>query len=134
MTARPRVLVVDDDLSLRSELVSMLEEEGFDIVGEASDGLPAVELAAALAPEVVLLDLRMPSMNGIEATRLIRQQSAPPAVVLLSAYDDATLKESAAEAGAFDFLVKGCRAEFVVGVVQRAAKRARAILTGNGEA
>ncbi len=124
MSQLVRVLVADDDQCLREELVSMLSEEGFHVVGEVADGREAVDLAAALQPDVVLIDLRMPTINGIEATRLIRAQRSSPSVVVLSAYDDATLKESAAEAGAFDYLVKGCRAEFVVGVVQLAAKRA----------
>lgn len=129
MTDMPKVLVVDDDEGLRAELVAMLEEEGFDVVGEGWDGAAAVTLARELDPDVVLLDLRMPTMNGIEATQLIRGQVRAPEVVLLSAYDDATLKESARDAGAFDFLVKGCRAEFVLGVVQLAARAHRATVS-----
>jgi len=125
MTNPTRVLVVDDEPFLRSELVAMLEEEGLDVVGEAADGQAGVDLALLLAPDVVLMDLRMPVMNGIEATRIIRKEPDAPAVILLSAYDDATLKQSAADSGAFDYLIKGCRAEFVLGVVQLAAKQQR---------
>src|SRR5205814_921431 len=110
MSIQPtRVLVVDDERALRSELVAMLEEEGVEVVGEAGDGQGGVELAMRLRPDVVLMDLRMPVMNGIDATRAIRQQDSPPEVVLLSAYDDPTLKESAATVGAFDYVIKGCR-------------------------
>jgi response regulator NasT len=121
-----RVLVVDDEQFLRKELVAMLQEEGLDVVGEAGNGQLGVELAGLLAPDVVLMDLRMPGMNGIDACRAICQAANAPAVVLLSAYDDATLKQSAAEVGAFDYLIKGCRAEFVLGVVQLAATQGRA--------
>jgi DNA-binding NarL/FixJ family response regulator len=104
----PRVLVVDDDENVRSVVCEVLREAGLPVVGEAADGLEGVEQAAALAPDVVLLDVRMPRLGGIEAARRIRAANARVRLVILSAYDDATLKAEAEAVGASAFLVKGC--------------------------
>jgi DNA-binding NarL/FixJ family response regulator len=120
-----RVLVVDDDAPLRSELVAALSDEGIYVAGEAEDGRAAIALAATIHADVVLMDLRMPDINGIEAARQIRLQPDPPEVVLLSAYDDPALRDAATDAGVFDYLVKGCRLELVAGVVYSAARQAR---------
>jgi DNA-binding NarL/FixJ family response regulator len=68
----PRVLVVEDHRMLREALVELLEQAGFDVAGQAADGADAVALAKQLAPDVVLMDLRMPVLGGLDATRLIR--------------------------------------------------------------
>jgi len=120
-----RVLVVDDDGRLRAELVAALEEEGIRIAGEAANGRSAVAIAGRSPADVVVMDLRMPDLNGIEAARQIRLQPDPPEVVLLSAYDDPALREAALDAGVFDYLVKGCRVEFLAGVVYVAGRQAK---------
>jgi two-component system, response regulator PdtaR len=125
MTEPLRVLVVDDDGRLRSELVAALEEEGVCVAGEASDGRSAIAIAAEVPADVLVMDLRMPNLNGIEAARQIRLQPDPPEIVLLSAYDDPALREAALEAGVFDYLVKGCRVEFLAGVVYIAGRQAQ---------
>jgi DNA-binding NarL/FixJ family response regulator len=126
LTEPLRVLVVDDDGRLRSELVAALEEEGVRVAGEASDGRSAIAIAAEIPADVLVMDLRMPDLNGIEAARQIRLQPDPPEIVLLSAYDDPALRAAALEAGVFDYLVKGCRVEFLAGVVYVAGKQAQA--------
>jgi response regulator NasT len=125
MRAPFRVLVVDDNLRLRTELVAALGEEGIVVAGEAADGEGAVALAESVPTDVVLMDLRMTGINGIEATRQIVQQVDPPEIVLLSAYDDPALRSAATDAGAFDYVVKGCRVEFLAGVIYEAARKAR---------
>lgn len=120
-TGSPRVLVVDDEHVLRCELVALLEEEGFLVVGEAANGLAAVRACGELEIDVVLMDLRMPEMNGLDAARIICREPNSPAVVLLSAYDDPALKETAAEAGVYEYLVKGCPADDILEVLQLAA-------------
>ena len=125
MTEQFCVLVVDDEGRLRSELVAALTEEGIEVAGEAVDGESAVALAAAVHADVVVMDLRMPHMNGIEASRQIARQADPPEIVLLSAYDDPALREAAVVAGVFDYVVKGCRLELLAGVVYAAARHAR---------
>jgi CheY-like chemotaxis protein len=103
----PRVLLVDDDAANLALLREVLESEGIDVVGEAMDGESGVELTKALRPDVALIDLLMPVMDGLQATREIRQADLPTEVIILTFYDD-LLSEPAHEAGAFAYLVKGC--------------------------
>jgi DNA-binding NarL/FixJ family response regulator len=103
----PRLLVVDDHDMLREALVELLVQAGFDVVGQAADGADAVALAKELEPEVVLMDLRMPVMGGLDATRLIKDACPPTQVVLLTAFESPALQQQAEEAGCFAYLVKG---------------------------
>lgn len=103
-----RVLVVDNDDAVRAVLAEVLQEEGFEVVGRAIDGIEGVSLALSLTPDGVLLDVRMPRMGGIEAARAILAQLPNVRIVMLSAYDDASLQAEAKEAGVSAFLVKGC--------------------------
>jgi DNA-binding NarL/FixJ family response regulator len=101
-----RVLLVEDNTSLRSSLRELLEDEGFDVVGEADDGEQGVDAARRLQPDVILMDLKMPKMDGIEATRHIKQVAPEARVLIMSAYLDETLERWAREAGAFAFVGK----------------------------
>jgi two-component system, NarL family, invasion response regulator UvrY len=103
----PRVLVVDDHDMLREALVELLVQAGFDIVGQAADGVDAVALAKQLEPEVVLMDLRMPVLGGLDASRLIKDACPAIQVVLLTAFESPALQQQAEEAGCFAYLVKG---------------------------
>jgi two-component system, NarL family, invasion response regulator UvrY len=103
----PRLLVVDDHDMLREALVELLVQAGFEVVGEAADGVDAVALAKQLEPEVVLMDLRMPVLGGLDATRLIKDARPATQVVLLTAFDSPALQQQAEEAGCFAYLVKG---------------------------
>jgi DNA-binding NarL/FixJ family response regulator len=116
-TRAARVLVVDDDDAVRTVLAELLLEEGFDVVGRAMDGVEGVSLALSLAPDGVLLDVRMPRMGGIEAAREILAKRPATRVVMLSAYDDPSLQAEAAAAGASAFLVKGCALDELVAAV-----------------
>ena len=124
---RVTVVLVEDDLRVRTQLRALLEEEGFLVVGEAVDGVDGVAVVEANQPDVALLDLRMPRMNGIEATRQIRRAAPATRIVLLSAYEDNTLRHDALQAGAFRYLVKGCPARDILGaLVDAAAPRVEA--------
>ena len=103
----PRVLVADDHAMLREALVELLAQAGFEVVGEAADGADAVALAKQLEPDVVLMDLRMPVLGGLDATRLIRDACPGTQVVLLTAFESPALQQQAEEAGCFAYLVKG---------------------------
>jgi DNA-binding NarL/FixJ family response regulator len=92
---------------LREALVELLVQAGFEVVGEAADGADAVALAKQLEPEVVLMDLRMPVLGGLDATRLIKDAHPATQVVLLTAFDSPALQQQAEEAGCFAYLVKG---------------------------
>jgi CheY-like chemotaxis protein len=117
---RLRVLAVDDDRGFLDEIRGLLEDEGFEVAGTASDGNEAVALAGKLCPDVVLMDLRMPTLDGLEATRLIKQQLPLTQVVILSAYDDPGLQEGAEEAGVYCYLIKGCRSQLIRDVLLQA--------------
>jgi DNA-binding NarL/FixJ family response regulator len=103
----PRVLVADDHAMLREALVDLLVQAGFEVAGEAADGADAVALAKQLEPDVVLMDLRMPGLGGLDATRLIRDACPATQVVLLTAFESPALQQQAEEAGCFAYLVKG---------------------------
>lgn len=103
-----RVIVVDDNDAVRTVLADVLREEGFEVVGRAIDGIEGVSLALSLSPDGVLLDVRMPRMGGIEAARTILSSLPNVRIVMLSAYDDPSLKAEARDAGASAFVVKGC--------------------------
>jgi CheY-like chemotaxis protein len=95
-----RVLVVDDTEHIREVVADMLRLDGFDVVGTANSGPRAVALAAETDPHVVVMDLRMPGMDGLEATRQLRANRPGQQVVLYTAYVDAEVEREAREAGA----------------------------------
>jgi DNA-binding NarL/FixJ family response regulator len=102
-----RVLLVDDDALVRSGLRMMLAgAEGIDVVGEADDGRGVLGAVDRHRPDVVLMDIRMPQLDGIAATRLLRSQPDPPAVVVLTTFDTDELVLRALRAGAAGFLLK----------------------------
>jgi CheY-like chemotaxis protein len=107
----PRVLLVDDAAAIRNALRGVLEDAGIEVVGEAPDGAQGVALAASLRPDVVLMDLRMPSSDGFEATAKIVDQLPEVRVVVLSAYESEESAEAVRAAGAFAFLPKHCGAD-----------------------
>jgi two-component system nitrate/nitrite response regulator NarL len=117
---RVRILVVDDHQMLREALVGMLELSGFEVVGAVGDGAEATSLAAELEPDVVLMDLSMPVLNGLDATRLLREVAPSAAIVIFSAFDSPDLKRQAFEAGAVAYLPKGCGAARLRSTVEAA--------------
>jgi response regulator NasT len=103
----PRVLLVDDNRGFRLELRLLLEDCGIEVVAEGENGQEAVELAASTGADVVLMDLRMPVLGGLDAARLIKDACPAIQVVLLSAFESPALEQQAEEAGCFAYLVKG---------------------------
>ena len=127
-----RILVVDDHPIVRSGIVGLLEAEpDFDVVGEAVDGETALELAAALAPDLVLMDLRMPGMGGVEATRRILADAlaagAKRRVLVFTTYESDDRILAAISAGASGYLVKAAPAEELLAGV-RAAHAGQTVL------
>lgn len=106
LPARPTVLVVDDVPETRELLRFLLQDEGISVVGEAGTGEQALELAQSLRPDVVLMDMMMPGMDGVSATRAIVDALPATKIVMLSYCDDPKLREAAFTAGAFDYFIK----------------------------
>ncbi len=119
-TFSPRILVVDDDERERGLLAELLGGEGITVVGQAGDGLEGVELARELEPDIVLMDLRMPGVGGLEATRLIKEALPFTQVIVLTAYEGPLPERSAEDVGAYAYLVKGCSTAFILEVVLKA--------------
>ena len=102
-----RVLVVDDHPMVRAGLRSMLSGDDVDVVGEAGSGAEAVERAAALDPELVLLDLELPDMDGVETLTRLKARAPRAAVLIVSMHDDPAMVRRAVEAGAAGYVLKG---------------------------
>jgi DNA-binding NarL/FixJ family response regulator len=119
---RLRVLVVDDQALVRAGFASILQrEDDLEVVGEAADGVEALEAVARTRPDVVLMDVRMPRMDGIAATRQLRIRHPAVRVVVLTTYDLDEYLLEALRAGASGFLLKDVRAEQLPGAVRAAA-------------
>lgn len=116
-----RLLLVDDHKMLRDGLRRSLEDYGFDVVGEASDGEAGVRAAATLHPDVVLMDVSMPVLDGVEATRQLRLVAPATQVVMLTMHADGEVMARAIQAGAIGYLVKDCSTEEVVAAIELAA-------------
>ncbi len=114
------VLLVDDHEGfINAALRHLRKVEWLDIVGRASNGLEAIERSETLRPDVVLMDLAMPEMGGLQATRLIKTQDAPPFIVIASHFDDAEHREHAMRAGADDFVSKLSYIQEVLPILER---------------
>lgn len=104
-TERTRVVVAEDEAIIRLDLKELLEEEGFDVVGETGRGDEAVELVRALRPELAILDIKMPGLDGLSAARQITADRLA-AVLILTAFSQRDLVEQARDAGAMSYIVK----------------------------
>ena len=122
MTRQATVLIAEDETIIRLDLRGQLEAAGYLVCAEARDGEEAVELARATGPDIVLLDVKMPVLDGIEAARRILRERAVP-ILLLTAYTDAKLVRRAAEAGVFAYLVKPFDANELVPAIETAVAR-----------
>ncbi|HWI09474.1 MAG TPA: response regulator transcription factor, partial [Solirubrobacteraceae bacterium] len=112
-----RVVIADDQALVRDGLRAILEDAGIEVVGEAADGAQAVEVVRKTKPDVVLMDIRMPVMDGIEATRRISTSGLPCRVVILTTFDFDRLVYDAMVAGASAFLLKDAgREQLIAGV------------------
>jgi AmiR/NasT family two-component response regulator len=117
-----RVLVAEDEALIRLDLREMLEEEGFEVVGEAADGEQAVAMAMELEPDVVICDIKMPKMDGIAAAAQIMGKRVAP-VVMLTAFSQRDLIEKARDAGAMAYLVKPFQKRDLLPAIEMAVSR-----------
>jgi len=115
-----RVLIVDDAVFMRNTLKEIFTSSGYEIAGEAANGVEAVEKYRDVTPEVTTMDIVMPFKNGIEATREILKSDPSATIIICSALGQESLVMEAIEAGATDFIVKPFKAENVIQVVKKA--------------
>ncbi len=119
---RTRVIIADDESVIRADLREMLTSLGYLVVGEVGDGQSAVNLARELKPDVVIMDIKMPDLDGIEAARILTQEKIAP-VLLLTAYSQRDLVDRAKEAGVVGYLVKPFREQEIVPAIDIAFAR-----------
>lgn len=115
-----RVLIVDDAAFMRMMIKDILEKNGFEVVGEASNGLKAVELYEKEKPDVVTMDITMPDMDGIEAVKAIKASDPAAKVIMCSAMGQQSMVMDAIRAGAKDFIVKPFQADRVLEAIKKA--------------
>jgi len=127
-----RVLIADDEPLIRMDLRGMLEEIGHEIIGEADNGSDACFMARSLKPDLVILDIMMPKMTGLEAASVINKERLAP-VLLLTAYSEASMVEQATEAGVLAYLVKPFRKQELVPAIEIALARYRELMALEGE-
>jgi len=121
-----RILIAEDEAIIRMDLREMLEEEGFDVVAEASDGREAVDLTREHKPDLAILDIKMPGMSGIRASEVITRERLA-AVLILTAFSQRDLAADAAQAGAMAYLVKPFQKSDLVPAIEIALERYRDI-------
>ncbi len=122
MLKKLRILLADDEAILRLDLREMLMDAGHEIVGEAANGQEAIKLAKELKPEFIIMDVKMPIMDGITAAKVIAAENIAP-VLLLTAYSQQDIVEKASDAGVIAYLVKPIREEQLFPAMEIAVKR-----------
>ncbi len=122
MTAPARILIAEDETIIRLDLRELLERAGFEVCAEARDGVEAVELARQTQPDLAVLDVKMPRLDGIEAARRILGDRPIP-IVMLTAFDQQELVARAVEAGVFGYLVKPFRESDLLPAIETARAR-----------
>ena len=128
-----RILIAEDETIIRLDLRAMLEKAGFDVCAEAKDGEEAVTLARTLEPDLALLDVKMPKLDGIEAARRILDERPIP-IVMVTAYGERELVARAVEAGVFGYLVKPFRETDLLPAIETARARHDELTTLREEA
>jgi len=118
-----RFLVVDDAIFMRTVLKKMLSEEGFEVVGEAGNGIDAIQMAAKLKPDIVTLDITMPEMDGIKAVPEILKVSPDSKIIMCSALGQQAMVVDAIKKGAKDFIVKPFEKSRVLQAINNVVKR-----------
>src|SRR4051812_47981429 len=124
-----RILLAEDETIIRLDLRGLLERAGYEVVGEAKDGEEAVALARELEPDLAVLDVKMPRLDGIDAARKMLEERPIP-IVMLTAFGQRELVDRAAEAGVYGYLVKAVREQGVVPAIETARGPDGGVATG----
>jgi response regulator NasT len=131
-TVARRVVVAEDEALIRMDVVEVLRENGFDVVGEAADGEAAIELTRQLLPDLVIMDIKMPKLDGIQAAKVLTEEKIAP-VLLLTAYSDRELVDRARDAGVVNYIVKPFREAELLPAIEIALARFAEFNTINKE-
>ncbi|MCP4117270.1 MAG: response regulator [Desulfobacteraceae bacterium] len=113
-----KIVIADDEPITRMDVREILENAGYTVLGEASDGFDAVELCKKFNPDLVLLDIKMPLLDGLKASRIIREQKLAKGVLLITAYSGKEFVDQAKEAGVMGYVVKPIREESLLPMVE----------------
>lgn len=132
MLKKLRILLADDEAILRLDLREMLQDAGHEVVGEAANGEEAVKLARELQPDFIIMDVKMPIMDGITASKIIAEENIAP-VLLLTAYSQQDIVDKATDAGVIAYLVKPIREEQLFPAMEVAVKRFTEVKSLNDE-
>jgi response regulator NasT len=133
MTAKPLALLAEDETIIRLDVCKILERAGYEVVAQARDGEEAVELARQFEPDIAIMDMKMPKLDGIEAARRIIQERPIP-IVMLTAYGKRELVARAVEAGVFGYLVKPFQERDLIAAITTAQARHEELTTVREEA
>jgi response regulator NasT len=128
-----RILIAEDESIIRLDLRELLERSGYEVVGEARDGEEAVQLARQLQPDLAIMDVKMPKLDGIDAARSILEERPIP-IVMLTAFGQRELVDRAAEAGVYGYLVKPFREQDIVPAIETARARHEELVAVRAEA
>ncbi len=127
-----RILVCEDETIIRLDLCGLLERHDFEVCGQARDGEEAIDLARSLEPDLLVMDVKMPKLDGVEAARRINAERPVP-IVLLTAYSDRHLVTRAVDAGISGYLVKPFREQELLPAIETAAARHQDLLSARRE-
>ncbi|SHH48176.1 response regulator receiver and ANTAR domain protein [Clostridium collagenovorans DSM 3089] len=122
-----RIVIADDEPITRMDIKEMLQEEGYDVVAEAGDGFDAIEACRKSLPHLVIMDIKMPLLDGLNAAKKITQENLADGVVLLTAYSDKDFIERAKEAGVLGYLVKPLDHKALIPTIEIALNKANEI-------
>lgn len=118
-----RVVIADDEPITRMDIKEILEEKGYEVIGEAADGFDAVELCKTKKPELVLMDIKMPLLDGLSAARIMMEEDVDAAIVLLTAYSEREFIDSAKDLGISGYLVKPIDEKSLIPSIELAVAR-----------
>lgn len=118
-----RIVIADDESITRMDIREILQNADYEVIGEAGDGIDAVELCDTLKPDLLLLDIKMPIMDGITAARLIHEKNPAIAIVMLTAYNDSQFVDKAGEFGVVGYIVKPVNEKTLIPTIKVAVRR-----------
>lgn len=120
---KKRVVIADDEAIVRMDIREMLEAYNYEVVGEASDGIDAVELCKKLHPDLLLIDIKMPIMDGLNASKVIHEQDEQIAIIIMTAYNNDHFIDKAADYGSIGYIVKPINESSLIPAIKIAVKR-----------